>query len=286
MYLNHFGFNQQPFSLSPNTGFYVGLASSREALNVLLVALRSGEGFVKIVGEVGTGKTLLCRKMLNSLGSSFVTVFLPDPTLAPMDLRRAIADELGIPITPETNQYLLSKYITEELAEIHRSGKSVVLLIDEAQALSTVSLEYVRLLTNLECENHKLIQVVLFGQPELDRRLAQAPLRQLRQRITFSHRLAPVSRAGLRGYVTRRLAVAGYESEELFSPAALRVLHRASRGIPRLINILCHKSLMCAYGRGDRSVQAFHLRRAAADTEDVHHWKKIRLAVRRKVASS
>jgi MSHA biogenesis protein MshM len=272
MYLNHFGLSQPPFSISSNPEFYVESANSEEAVSALLAALHGGEAFIKVVGEVGTGKTMLCRKVLDSLGPTFVTAVLSDPTLGPLDLHRAVAGELGVSTDLKLDRFRLLKYITEELVNIYRSGKSAVLIIDEAQALPTASLECVRLLTNLEFDNRKLLQVVLLGQPELDLRLSKA---SLCQRITLSHRLDPISLPGIREYVTRRLAVAG-SHEELFSSGALRIIHRRSRGIPRLINALCHKSLMSACGRGDRMIESLHLRRAIAHTEDARRWRGIR----------
>jgi MSHA biogenesis protein MshM len=268
MYKTHFGLASLPFTITPDTGFFHNAGTHQEALNVLLVALRTGEGFIKVTGEVGTGKTLLCRQLLNSLEADFVTAYLPNPFLNPTALRMALAEELGIAFARNIGQHRLLKLITERLVELNAAGKRVVLLLDEAQAMPDDSLEALRLLTNLETEHEKLMLVVLFGQPELDRRLAHPHLRQLRQRILFSHRLQPLGRADLRAYLDHRLRVAGHRGDTLFSPRALRRLHRASRGIPRLVNVLCHKALLAAYGRGDRIIDHRHMRRAIADTED------------------
>lgn len=268
MYLQHFGLRELPFTLTPDTGFYFGHGSHQEALNVLLVALQSGEGFIKVTGEVGTGKTLLCRKLLNLLAEDAVTAYIPNPFLNPTALRMALADELGIAFARNIGQHRLIKLINERLAEFSRANKRVVLLLDEAQAMPDDSLEALRLLTNLETEKHKLMQVVLFGQPELDARLGQPRLRQLRQRIAFSHRLQPLSRAALAEYVQHRLVVAGYQGSALFSRAAIARLQRDSRGIPRLVNLLCHKAMMAAYGAGSAVVGSAQVRRATADTED------------------
>jgi len=270
MYQEHFGIQEFPFSLTPDTSFFFNASCYQEALNVLLVALRSGEGFIKLTGEVGTGKTLLCRKLLNTLGEDFVTAFLPNPYLTPSGLRMALADELGLSFARNTGQHRLLKLITERLIEINGEGKSVVLCLDEAQAMPQETLESLRLLTNLETEKHKLLQVVMFGQPELDAVLARPAVRQLRQRITFAYRLRPIDAAGLRDYVVHRLQVAGSGGRSLLSEAALQELSRASRGIPRLVNILCHKAMMAAYGQGATRVSGAHMRRAIDDTEDVH----------------
>jgi MSHA biogenesis protein MshM len=280
MYQEHFGLRELPFGLTPDTLFLYEWAGHREALNTLLVALRSGEGFVKIVGEVGTGKTLLCRKLLAELGEEFVTAYIPNPSLRPTGLRLAVAEELGLDIPTEINSHHLLKRIAERLIELHAAGKRVVLLLDEAQALPAESLDALRLLTNLETETTKLLQVVLFGQPELDEVLARSSLRQLRQRITFSHRLVPIGRERFEGYLSYRLAIAGSERDDLFTPGAVNALYRASGGIPRLINVLGHKSLMAAFGCGDPCVDRGHVRRAVLDTEGAMQPRWVRLTRR------
>ncbi len=266
MYLDHFRLCELPFSLTPDTSFFYDRGTHQEALNVLLLALRSGEGFMKITGEVGTGKTLLCRKLLGALDGDYVTAYIHDPYLNAHALRRAVGWELGL--EREASVERQARCLTEHLLALSTAGKRVVVLIDEAQALADDSLEAVRLLTNLETERHKLLQVVLFGQPELDARLAQPHLRQLKQRISFSYALRPLDRAGVEDYLNHRLQVAGYRGRSLLTPGAVRLLARASRGIPRLVNILCHKALMAAYGQGSARVRATHLRRAIADTDD------------------
>ncbi len=269
MYLEHFGMQEMPFSITPDTSYFYSYGSYQEALNVLLVALRSGEGFIKISGEVGTGKTLLCRKLLNTLGNEFVTAYLPNPCVTPAGLRMALADELGIRYARNMGQHRLLKLINDRLIDINASGRRVIFLLDEAQALPDDSLEALRLLTNLETEKSKLLQVVLFGQPELDERLAQNKLRQLRQRVTFSYHLRCIDRDGLAGYLAHRLLVAGYHGKPLFTNDAMESLFRISHGIPRLINILAHKTLMAAYGRGATNVANEHVNLAAEDTEHV-----------------
>lgn len=269
MYLEYFGMRETPFAITPDTSYFYNYGSYQEALNVLLVALRSGEGFIKISGEVGTGKTLLCRKLLTTLGDDVVTAYLPNPCLTPAGLRMALADELSIEYARNMGQHRILKLINDRLIELNAEGKQVVLLLDEAQALPDDSMEALRLLTNLETEKSKLLQVVLFGQPELDERLAENKLRQLRQRITFSYDLASIDRTGIEGYLAHRLLVAGYNGRPLFSAGAMDVLHRDSRGVPRVINILAHKALMVAYGKGLYSVSAQHVEIASVDTESV-----------------
>ena len=276
MYLEHFGLRELPFTITPDTSFFMNRAGYQDALNVLLVALRSGEGFVKVTGEVGTGKTLLCRTLLKTLKDECVTAYLPNPYLKPATLLLAIADELEIAYPNGIGQHALLKLINKRLLEHHTAGKGVVVCMDEVQAMPVETLETLRLLTNLETEKRKLLQVVLFGQPELDRVLEQPAVRQLRQRITFSYELLPLNRVALGYYVRHRLAVAGYNGPELFSRGALDLLFTASAGIPRMINIIAHKALMAAFGKGELRIDRNHVRRAAEDTSDARRWDRSR----------
>lgn len=270
MYLQHFALSEAPFSITPDTDFYFNNPSHQQAMNVLQVALRSGEGFIKIIGEVGTGKTLLCRQLLNQLSNDeqYVTAYLPNPNLSPADLNLALAEEMGLQCDKDDSQHNIHKRINERLIELAADGKQTVLLIDEAQAMPELSLEALRLLTNLETEKSKLLQIVLFGQPELDVMLERPSIRQLKQRIIFSYRLEPMSKEGVQAYLAHRLLIAGYAGVTLFSSRVVEQLFIASRGIPRLVNILAHKSLMLAYGQGAREISAQHLQAAIADTED------------------
>jgi MSHA biogenesis protein MshM len=268
MYDAFFGLREKPFALTPNTGFMVQLAPYQACLNLLRVALAEGEGFIKVTGEVGTGKTLLCRALLNELDSArYQVAWLPNPTLTPMALRQALAQELRIADVADLDNHGLLTALHTRLIELAGQGKSTVLLIDEAQALPPATLEALRLLTNLETEHSKLMQVVLFGQPELDATLAREDFRQLRQRITFSYCLRPLDFSDASRYLQERLAVAGYRGEPLFKAAAVRLLVRGSGGIPRLLNILANKCLMVAFGEGSRQVLTRHVRRALDDTE-------------------
>ncbi|MFM4713411.1 ExeA family protein [Aeromonas veronii] len=270
MYLTHFGLQEAPFSLTPNTGFYYGLPPHEEALQVLNWALAQGEGFIKVTGEVGTGKTLLCRKLLSELGSEARPVrlaWLPNPHLTPAELRIALALELGLAVRDQSELDLTDR-IHRHLISLHQQGSRVVVLIDEAQALPDETLEAIRLFGNLETESSKLLQIVLFGQPELDTRLGKPHLRQLRQRIGFSYCLRPLRFDETRAYLEHRLQVSGYRGAPLFAGRAMRLLWRASRGIPRLINILAQKCLMLAYGQGVRQVDSRLVRLAIRDTDD------------------
>lgn len=256
MYEAHFGFAQAPFGLTPDTRFFFAEASHQEALNTLLVALRGGEGFLKVTGEIGLGKTLVCRQLLNALGPGFVAAYIPNPTVSPVGLLQTVAEELGACTGAGASHEQLLKAINRQLLANAGRKLRTVLVVDEAQALSDETLEAIRLLTNLETETYKLLQVVLFGQPELDQRLAQDHLRQLRQRITFSYKLRPLDRRQFAAYVRHRLDVAGGDAPArgVFCDEALDLLFLASGGTPRVANILCHKALLAGFGPGRRSV--------------------------------
>ena len=269
MYLYHFGINELPFSLTPNTNFYLGLPSHNEAMQVLLTALKTGEGFIKVTGEVGTGKTLLCRKLLNEIPDAFEVAYLPNPALSPEEMRFAVASELGIKGLTKINQQQLTQKIQLKLLELNQKGKGVVLIVDEAQTIPWESFEALRLFTNLETESRKLIQVVLFGQPELDQMLASDRLRQLRQRITFSYKLRGLTLDEVSAYVQHRMRMAGYQGKMMFGRSAMKALYKYSGGIPRLVNILCHKALMLVYGEGNYDVNAKQIKLAAKDTDAI-----------------
>ncbi|MDD5058414.1 MAG: AAA family ATPase [Sideroxydans sp.] len=289
MYLQHFGLRELPFSLTPDTSFFFACSNYQEGLNTLLVAARNGEGFIKITGEVGNGKTLLCRKFLATLnqgkqattligtqdeasaakaGLRFVTAYLPNPYLEPRSLLLALADEFRVELDANVDQHLLLKELTRALLSFAREGKRVLVCLDEAQAMPLESIEVLRLLTNLETEKRKLLQVVLFGQPELNDRLNHHSVRQLRQRISFQYELKGLLHDELERYLRHRLLVAGYTGDTLFSKYAVRKLHRISRGTPRLINIVAHKALMLAFAEGRQLVTGKHIALAAADTPE------------------
>lgn len=267
MYEAHFGLQEAPFALTPNTRYFLRARSHSDALELLLVALREREGFIKITGEVGTGKTLLCRLLLNELDGDTTTAYIPNPALTPETLYEAVAEELGVDVASCGNTHQILKALNTRLIALAMDQRRVVLVIDEAQAMPEPTIEALRLLTNLETESTRLLQVVLFGQPELDTLLQRDSLRQLRQRITFQYRLAPLDRMSVAQYLRHRLARAGYNGGELFAPSALRLITRSSGGIPRLVNILAHKALLAAWGRGDQQVGRWHVMQAIRDTE-------------------
>lgn len=267
MYESHFGLQEAPFALTPNTRYFLRARSHSEALELLLVALREREGFIKVTGEVGTGKTLLCRLLLNELDAFASTAYIPNPNFSPDTLYSAVAEELGVDLSSCGNVHQVLKALNARLIERAANGQQSVLVIDEAQAMPEQTIEALRLLTNLETESMRLLQVVLFGQPELDMMLRQDSLRQLRQRITFSYRLQPLDRQLIAQYLRHRLSQAGYNGGDLFRPAALRLITRASGGIPRLVNILAHKSMLSAWGSGDLQIGRKHVMQAIRDTE-------------------
>lgn len=274
MYLQHFGFGDYPFRLTPDTGFFFNSEPHLDALNTLLVAVHANEGFVLITGEVGTGKTLLCRRLLSELEQEFQTVWIPNPHLNADTLRQALAEELGLDAPSDVGQHRLLSMINQRLLEQAQAERPVVVVLDECQSMPDETLESLRLLTNLETERSRLLQVVMFAQPELETRLAQHHLRQLRQRITFHHRLNPLDPATVADYLDFRVIRAGHAGAPLFDASAVRVLARGSRGIPRLVNVLAHKALLVAYGRNKYRVNRSCVLRAIQDTDDAR-WSGI-----------
>lgn len=269
MYLRHFSLREAPFSITPDSAFFYPHDGAQAALNTLLVALRSGEGFLKIVGEVGCGKTVLCRQLLRTLHGECVTAYIPNPDLGPRDLLLALAHELGLKLPSSASRLRLLNALHSCLLAHAAQGRSVVVIIDEAQAIPVRTVESLRLLSNLETEKRKLLQLVLFGQPELDRKLEREDIRQLLQRITFSEYLGPMATGRVPGYVRHRLAVAASDpsaSVDLFDAPALAALARCSGGVPRLVNVLANKCLMLAYGEDRHRVTESDVRLAAMDT--------------------
>ncbi|MDP2031533.1 MAG: AAA family ATPase [Thiobacillus sp.] len=247
----HFGLREPAFGLTPDTSFFFPALPHQDAYETLLYALSAGEGFLVVEGEVGTGKTLLLRRLLNSLPPRLQAAFVPNPGLDPRGLYAAIAIEFGLP-GGGASEVLLHR-LERHFITLARKNQQPVVLIDEAQALPADTLEAVRLLTNLETEKRKLLQVVLFGQPELMARLSEKCTRQILTRISFHATLRPLARKEVADYVQHRLRVAGSD-RPVFTPWAMVALWRASRGLPRLVNIIAAKSMMLAYGQGVQHV--------------------------------
>ncbi|CAH7052294.1 MSHA biogenesis protein MshM [Vibrio chagasii] len=265
MYQAHFGFEQLPFTLTPNTDLFYGLAPHFEAIQTVISALEMGEGVFKVTGEVGTGKTMVCRMLVNHLKNCTALIYLPNPVLSGADLRHAVAKELDLKVENEAS---LVDNIQHKLIELHNSGLRVVAIIDEAQALSDEALETLRLFGNLETEDKKLLQIVLLGQPELDARLEAYHLRQFRQRITFSSTLRALTLDETVAYIDNRIAKSG-GNPELFSLNQKKAICRSSQGIPRLINQLCHKALLLSFSESKKSIDNQHLFSAMHETYDV-----------------
>lgn len=253
MYTEFYGLREKPFALSPDPRYLFLADSHREALAHLLYGIEHGEGFISITGEVGTGKTTLCRTLLQRIEPGTEVAFVFNPQLSAEELLQAINAELGLAteglgrrrLTEQLNHFLLAK---------KADGRRVLLLIDEAQNLAPDTLEQVRLLSNLETDTAKLIQIILIGQPELDAILESPNLRQLRQRISVRWRLSPLSSIETRDYVRHRLRIAAGAPREVFTELALRELHRRARGIPRLVNLLADRALLAGYAAGARTI--------------------------------
>ena len=268
MYLEHFGLREAPFRITPHTEFFFAGADRGATLEALLYAITAGEGLVKVTGEVGSGKTMLCRVLMERLPKSVETIYLAVPSLSRDEMLGAIADELGID-SAGANTNRLVRLLQEKLIDVHATGRRVVALIDEAHAMPLTTLEEIRLLSNLETGTEKLLQMVLFGQPELDAHLALANMRQLRERITHAFTLAPLPPREIRDYVNFRLRAAGYHGPDLFPPEALRIIAEASEGLTRRINIFADKTLLAAFAAGTHTVTADHARAAVNDTQIV-----------------
>lgn len=278
MYIQHFGLAQYPFSLTPNTRYFLKLPSHQRAFDFIVEALQDESCFTKITGEVGTGKTMLCRKVLNALEAlknRYATVFIPNPVLDEESIMHAIADELKLSVDSAASYFELLKIISEELIRLTAIGRTAVLFIDEAQAMTEGSLEAIRLLTTIEkSDNGPMpLQVILFGQPELDELLQHPALRELNRDLSVSYQLATLDRDDIQTYLDHRLSKAGYNGSNMFSQKAVDLVFRGSKGTPRLINILAHKALMVAFGKGDHTITEKHIELAIEDTESAQQHK-------------
>jgi type II secretory pathway predicted ATPase ExeA/septal ring-binding cell division protein DamX len=268
MYLEHFGLREAPFRITPHTEFFFAGANRGATLEALLYAITAGEGMVKVTGEVGSGKTMLCRVLMERLPETVETIYLAVPSLTRDEMLIAIASELKIE-TAGANTTQLLRALQERLIALHAEGRQVVALIDEAHAMPLTTLEEVRLLSNLETGKEKLLQIVLFGQPELDEHLSLPNMRQLKERITHAFNLAPLPPREIHDYVNFRLRAAGYHGPDLFGPDVLRIIAEASEGLTRRINIYADKTLLAAFAAGTHSVTADHARAAVSDTQIV-----------------
>ncbi|HZR68306.1 MAG TPA: AAA family ATPase [Burkholderiales bacterium] len=265
MYLDHFGLSEPPFRITPNTEFFFQGANRGATLEALVYAISQDEGIVKVSGEVGSGKTMLCRVLMERLPKNVETVFLANPSLSADEILLAIADELGFEMG-ELRSARLLRALQDRLIALFADGRRVVVLIDEAHAMPKPTLEEIRLLSNLEANRHKLLQIVLFGQPELDDLLDTGDMRQLKERITHSFRLDPLRRPDVESYVEFRMRAAGYRGPNVFTRQALELIAQASHGLTRRVNILADKALLAAFASGSHAVGAREVRRAIGDS--------------------
>ena len=264
LYLEHFGLREPPFRITPHTDFFFTGANRGPTLDALIYAITQDEGIVKVTGEVGSGKTMLCRMLLERLPADVESLYLANPSLSRHEILGAVADELGIPADGKTTHSMI-RTMQDTLVERYAAGKRVVILIDEAHAMPAESLEEIRLLSNLESKATKLLQIALFAQPELDERLAANDMRQLRERITQHFNLAPLKVPEVASYIEFRLRAAGYHGPNPFTGRAVEMIARISEGLSRRINILADKALLAAYSSGSHQVSSGEIRIAAQD---------------------
>ncbi|MFD2367233.1 ExeA family protein [Pseudoduganella sp. GCM10020061] len=265
MYLDHFGLREPPFGITPNPDFFFEGNMRGELLEALCCAIEAGEGFVKVTGEVGSGKTMLCRMLEHRLAPHIDIIYIANPTLLPREVCHAVASELGLH-TAGLRLDEAIRLVQADLIARHERGRQVVLLVEEAQAMPLETLEELRLLSNLETSRDKLLQIVLFGQPELDRHLDLPHMRQLRERITQSFSVPLMPEPTVYDFLAFRLHAAGYRGERVFSVGATRCISRAARGVVRRISILADKALLAAYIDDARRVELRHAQAALRDS--------------------
>jgi MSHA biogenesis protein MshM len=266
VYLDYFGLKEAPFRITPNTEYWYAGGQRGEILAALLYAIGQGEGIIKVVGEVGSGKTMLCRKLVAQLPDTIDSVYLGNPTLEPDDMLAAILADLGVD-APETSRQARLAQLNTALLTRHESGRRVVVFVEEAQGIALDNLEFLRLLTNLETATDKLLQIVMFGQPELDAQLTDSRIRQLKDRITLSLNLSPLSEPEVADYLRARLTVAGYRGPDLFPSTLIARMTQLSGGLSRRINVLADKTLLAAYAGQTHTLTPAHLDAAAGDAE-------------------
>lgn len=265
MYEDFFGFKTQPFNITPNPKFLFLSGTHLDALQHLKYGIEQRKGFIALVGEVGCGKTTLCRRLLEDLDPEvYETALILNPSLTETQLMKAILRELREEI-PSTSRVELLDHLNDALLKRIEKGKDIVLIIDEAQNLSVELLEHIRMLSNLETDNQKLLQIILMGQPELKEKLSRKELRQLRQRILVYFELRTLSFQELEHYIHHRLTLAGSQGRPRFTRWAIKSIHRRSKGVPRIINNLCDKALLAAYVRSGDQVTYWDVRRAGKE---------------------
>ncbi len=267
MYYEYFGLKQAPFKITPDTSLFFPGGNRGAVLEALVYAIVNGEGIVKVVGEVGSGKTMLCRMLHVELPDNVKIVYLANPSLTADEILHAIAFELKLPVDSSHNRLQVMHALQEYLLARHSENVRVVMFVEEAQGMPVATLEEIRLLSNLETRQDKLLQIVLFGQPELDETLAGQNIRQLKERITYSFDLTPFNPEQTRDYINTRLRSCGYKTMELFTPAAIRAINKYSNGLLRRVNILADKAMLSAFASNATQVTDKHVRMAAVDSE-------------------
>lgn len=267
MYYAHFGLKEPPFKITPNTEvFYTG-GKRGAVLDALIYAIINGEGIVKVVGEVGSGKTMLCRMLQTMLPEQIESIYLANPSVAPEDILHAIAFELQLKLPKNADRLKVMQVLQSHLLARHTAGKQVVIFVEEAQGMPLATLEEIRLLSNLETKHDKLLQIVLFGQPELDENLNQTQIRQLRERITHSFNLAPLEHKEIGEYLIFRLRAAGYFGPHLFTKSAINTIASSAQGLVRRVNILADKALLATFAENLYQVTPKQVRAAIKDSE-------------------
>lgn len=267
MYYQHFGLKEPPFKITPNTDFFFSGGNRGAVLDALVYAITNGEGIIKVVGEVGSGKTMLCRMLQSILPEKIESIYLANPSVAPEDVLHAIAFELQLKLPKNADRLKVMQLLQTHLLNRHAEGRQVVIFVEEAQGMPLATLEEIRLLSNLETKQDKLLQIVLFGQPELDVNLSETNIRQLRERITHSFNLEPLATKDIGEYLILRLRAAGYHGPHLFTDAAIKMLSSASKGLARRANILADKSLLAAFADNVYQVTPKHVKAAIQDSE-------------------
>ncbi len=267
MYYPHFGLKEPPFKITPNTDFFFSGGNRGAVLDALVYAITNGEGIIKVVGEVGSGKTMLCRMLQTILPEKIESIYLANPSVAPEDVLHAIAFELQLKVPKNADRLKVMQLLQAHLLNRHAEGRQVVIFVEEAQGMPLGTLEEIRLLSNLETKQDKLLQIVLFGQPELDTNLSETHIRQLRERITHSFHLEPLGTKDIGEYLILRLRAAGYHGPHLFSEAAIKKLSASAEGLARRVNILADKSLLAAYADNVYQVTPKHVKAAIQDSE-------------------
>ena len=266
MYYAHFGLTRAPFRNTPDPSLFFSGADRGSVLEALAYVVISGEGITKVIGEVGSGKTMLCRMLEEKLPEQVTTIYIGNPNIAPENILHTIAFEAGLSELPENNVELMHQF-QEWLVQCHREGRRVVVLIEEAQGMPVETLEEIRLLSNLETSREKLMQIVLFGQPELDQTLARQDIRQLQDRIAYNFYLSPLNPDQIRDYLNFRVRQAGYHGPDLFGRRVSNTISRSSKGLIRRVNILADKTLLAAYSVGTTHLRLRHVKVAANDSE-------------------